>query len=113
MAAAARDGGVALRRHAKTHKMVEVAALQPGAGAAGLTVAKLGEAEVFAAGGCEDILIAYPLIGDDIAAFVLATVVSRPAPDRAVVDAGTKVLSSNRLDAPGAPVGFGALTNGW
>jgi D-serine deaminase-like pyridoxal phosphate-dependent protein len=242
--------------------MVEVAALQLDAGAAGLTVAKLGEAEVFVDGGCEDILIAYPLIGDtklerlaalarrarvavaldsleiaraiaeagadvrvrievdtgqhragvlpgdvaalarevaalglpvegvmthegqayaaddlaaatrdavaqlvgaaatlqepvisvgstptarfaarepgvteirpgtyvfqdrtqiahkaateaDLAAFVLATVVSRPAPDRAVVDAGTKVLSSDRLNAPGAPVDFGALTNGW
>jgi D-serine deaminase-like pyridoxal phosphate-dependent protein len=262
MAAAAREGGVALRPHAKTHKMVEVAALQLQAGAAGLTVAKLGEAEVFVDGGCDDVLIAYPLIGDaklerlaalarkarvavaldslevaraiaasgadvhvrievdtgqhragvapedvpalarelsalglhvegvmtheghayaaedlaaatreaaarmreaaatlrdpvvslgstptarfaarepgvteirpgtyvfqdrtqiaheaatpeDLAAFVLATVVSRPAPDRAVVDAGTKVLSSDRLNAPGAPVDFGALTNGW
>jgi D-serine deaminase-like pyridoxal phosphate-dependent protein len=284
MAAAAREGGVALRPHAKTHKMVEVAALQLEAGAAGLTVAKLGEAEVFVDGGCDDILIAYPLIGDtklerlaalarrarvavaldsvevaraiaeagahvavrievdtgqhragvvpgdvaalarevaalglrvqgvmtheghayaaqdlaaatreaaalmreaaaavaagvaaaeagvtaavaagdsgdapvvslgstptarfaarepgvteirpgtyvfqdrtqiahgaaterDLAAFVLATVVSRPAPDRAVVDAGTKVLSSDRLNAPGAPVDFGAVhETGW
>jgi D-serine deaminase-like pyridoxal phosphate-dependent protein len=263
MAAAARDGGVALRPHAKTHKMVEVAALQLEAGAAGLTVAKLGEAEVFVDGGCEDVLIAYPLIGDtklerlvalarrarvavaldslevaralaeagaeirvrievdtgqhragvlpgdvaalarevaalglhvegvmthegqayaaedlaaatheaavkmreaaaslpdavvslgstptarfaarepgvteirpgtyvfqdrtqiahgaatpkDLAAFVLATVVSRPAPDRAIVDAGTKVLSSDRLNAPGAPVDFGAIDQtGW
>ena len=64
MAAAARAGGVALRPHAKTHKMLEVAALQLGAGAAGLTVAKLGEAEVFVDGGCDDILIAYPLVGD-------------------------------------------------
>lgn len=263
MAAAAREGGVALRPHAKTHKMVEVAALQLEAGAAGLTVAKLGEAEVFVDGGCADILIAYPLIGDtklerlaalarrarvavaldslevaraiaeagadvrvrievdtgqhragvapdgvsalarevaalglrvegvmthegqaygaddlaaatrdaaaqmrdaaaclrdpvvslgstptarfaarepgvteirpgtyvfhdrtqiahqaatpnDLAAFVLATVVSRPAPDRAVVDAGTKVLSSDRLNAPGAPIDFGAIDEtGW
>jgi D-serine deaminase-like pyridoxal phosphate-dependent protein len=263
MAAAARAGGVALRPHAKTHKMIEVAALQLAAGATGLTVAKLGEAEVFADGGCEDILIAYPLVGDaklerlaalarrarvsvaldslevaraiagsgagvrvrievdtgqhragvppsdvaglarevaalgltvegvmthegqaygaqdlaaathdavakmleaaaslhapvisvgstptaryaaeepgvteirpgtyvfqdrtqiahgaaaehDLAAFVLATVVSRPAPDRAVVDAGTKVLSSDRLNAPGAPVDYGAIDGtGW
>ena len=263
MATVAGRAGVALRPHAKTHKMVEVAALQLEAGAAGLTVAKLGEAEVFVDGGCEDILIAYPLIGDpklerlaalarrariavaldslevaraiaqagadvrvrievdtgqhragvlprdvaalandvaalglrvegvmthegqayaaedlaaathdavaqmldaaaslhapvisvgstptaryaanepgvteirpgtyvfqdrtqiahraatsgDLAAFVLATVVSRPAPDRAVVDAGTKVLSSDRLNAPGAPVDFGALDQtGW
>ena len=45
---------------------------------------------------------------------MLATVVSRPAPDRAVVDAGTKVLSSDRLNAPGAPVDFGAIyETGW
>ncbi len=264
MAATAREGGVALRPHAKTHKMNEVAALQLEAGAVGLTVAKLGEAEVFVDGGCQDILIAYPLIGDaklerlaalarrarvavaldslevaraiaesgagvrvrievdtgqhragvaprdvaglarevaalglhvegvmthegqaygardlaaatreaaasmreaaaavsgtlvvslgstptarfaarepgvteirpgtyvfqdrtqiahgaatpdDVAAFVLATVVSRPAPDRAVVDAGTKALSSDRLNAPGAPADFGALDGtGW
>jgi D-serine deaminase-like pyridoxal phosphate-dependent protein len=267
MAAAARDGGVALRPHAKTHKMLEVAALQLGAGAAGLTVAKLGEAEVFAGGGCDDVFIAYPLVGDtklerlsalarrvrvsvgldslevaraiseaggpeigvrievdtgmrrtgvapadvgalarelgalpgvrlegvmtfeghayaaedvaeatraaaaamasaaaslgiadpvvslgstptarlaarepgvteirpgtyvfqdrtqvahgvatedDVAATVLATVVSRPAPDRAIVDAGTKALSSDRLNAPGAPADFGALLGlGW
>lgn len=267
MAAAAREGGVALRPHAKTHKMLEVAALQLAAGAAGLTVAKLGEAEVFAGGGCDDLFIAYPLVGDtklerlaalarrarvsvgldslevaraiseaggpeigvrievdtgmrrtgvapaavgplareiaalpglrlegvmtfeghayaagdlaeatraaaaamasaaaslgiagpvvslgstptarlaarepgvteirpgtyvfqdrtqiahgaatedDVAATVLATVVSRPAPDRAVVDAGTKALSSDRLNAPGAPADFGALLGlGW
>ncbi len=266
MAAVARDAGVALRPHAKTHKLVEVAALQLAAGARGLTVAKLGEAEVFADGGCDDLLIAYPLVGEvklerlaalarrvrvavaldslevaraiseagaevgvrievdtgqhragvapadvaslarqlaelpglrvegvmtheghaygaadlaaatrdaaaamaaagaslglpapvvslgstptarlaarepgvteirpgtyvfhdrtqiahgaaserDVAATVLATVVSRPAPDRAVVDAGTKVLSSDRLNAPGAPVDFGALAGtGW
>lgn len=33
---------------------------------------------------------------DDCAVSVLATVVSRPAPDRAVVDAGTKTLTSDR-----------------
>jgi D-serine deaminase-like pyridoxal phosphate-dependent protein len=265
MAAVARESGVALRPHAKTHKMPEVGALQLAAGAAGLTVAKLGEAEVFADAGCEDLVIAYPLVGEsklarlaalarrarvsvavdslevaeaisaagaevgvrievdsgqhragvapgdvaelaraiaalpglrlegvltheghayatddlaaathavaelmaragadtgvrdpvvslgstptarlaarepgvteirpgtyvfhdrtqvahgaarpeDCAATVLATVVSRPAPDRAVVDAGTKALSSDRLNAPGAPADFGALTSGW
>jgi D-serine deaminase-like pyridoxal phosphate-dependent protein len=51
---------------------------------------------------------------DDVAATVLATVVSRPSADRAVVDAGTKVLSSDRLNAPGAPADFGALAgSGW
>src|SRR5687768_11021862 len=39
------DAGVELRPHIKTHKSVEVARRQLQAGAAGLTCAKLGEAE--------------------------------------------------------------------
>lgn len=53
--------GLQLRPHAKTHKMAEIARLQLAAGAVGLTVATLGEAEVFAADGVRDIFIAYPL----------------------------------------------------
>src|SRR5262245_52039668 len=55
--------GVGLRPHVKTHKIPDLARLQLDAGASGITVAKVGEAEVFAAGGCRDIFIAYPLIG--------------------------------------------------
>ncbi|HJV97742.1 MAG TPA: alanine racemase, partial [Arthrobacter sp.] len=61
MAAAVRDKGLALRPHAKTHKILEIAARQMAAGAAGLTVATIGEAEVFAEAGIGDIFIAYPL----------------------------------------------------
>jgi D-serine deaminase-like pyridoxal phosphate-dependent protein len=53
--------GVALRPHAKTHKCPEIARLQVEAGAIGLTVATIGEAEVFADHGIEDLFIAYPL----------------------------------------------------
>ena len=53
--------GIALRPHAKTHKCVEIARLQLDAGAVGLSVATIGEAEVFADHGVEDLLIAYPL----------------------------------------------------
>ena len=63
MARRARDAGVALRPHAKTHKLVPVARRQLDAGAAGLTVAKLGEAEWLAAHGVGDVLIAYPVWG--------------------------------------------------
>lgn len=59
----ARDAGIALRPHAKTHKMVEIARMQMEAGAAGLQVAKLGEAEVFAAAGIVDLFVGYPLVG--------------------------------------------------
>jgi len=62
MATFMRQRGVALRPHAKTHKSLAVARRQLAAGAVGLTVATVGEAEVFAAGGIEDLFIAYPVI---------------------------------------------------
>lgn len=53
--------GVALRPHVKTHKSVAIARIQAAAGAAGITVATLGEAELFAEHGFDDIFLAYPL----------------------------------------------------
>lgn len=64
MAAVAGAAGVRLRPHTKTHKAPEIARMQVEAGAAGITVAKLGEAEVMADAGLEDLLIAFPLVGD-------------------------------------------------
>ena len=65
MAASCRQQGVGLRPHTKTHKTPEVARRQLEHGAVGLTVAKVGEAEVMAAAGLDDILIAYPILGAD------------------------------------------------
>ena len=62
MAAIMRDRAVALRPHAKTHKSVEIGRRQMAAGAAGLTFGTIGEAEVFADGGLDDLFIAYPLV---------------------------------------------------
>jgi D-serine deaminase-like pyridoxal phosphate-dependent protein len=56
-----RARGVALRPHTKTHKSVALARIQLAAGAAGITVGTLGEAEVMAAGGIDDIFVAYPV----------------------------------------------------
>lgn len=53
--------GLRLRPHAKTHKSVELARLQVERGAVGICCAKLGEAEVFAEAGIEDIRLPYPL----------------------------------------------------
>ena len=65
MAAFATSVGVALRPHIKTHKTPQIARLQIAAGAIGITCAKLGEAEVMVdAGGVEDILLAYPIVGE-------------------------------------------------
>ncbi|MEX0671013.1 MAG: alanine racemase [Pirellulales bacterium] len=55
----------AVRPHTKTHKSVEIARLQLAAGACGLTVAKVGEAEALLPafdGGLADILVAYPTV---------------------------------------------------
>jgi D-serine deaminase-like pyridoxal phosphate-dependent protein len=54
--------GIALRPHAKTHKSVAIGRLQLDAGARGLTVGTLSEAEVFAAAGLTDLFIGYPVV---------------------------------------------------
>jgi D-serine deaminase-like pyridoxal phosphate-dependent protein len=63
-AALAREAGKTLRPHLKTHKLPEIAALQLSAGAAGVQVAKLGEAEVMVEAGFDDVLIGYPIVGE-------------------------------------------------
>jgi D-serine deaminase-like pyridoxal phosphate-dependent protein len=60
MAALAAATHLGLRPHAKTHKSPEIARRQLAAGAVGLSVATIGEAEVFA-DVCDDLFIAYPL----------------------------------------------------
>jgi len=62
MAKLMRERGVDLRPHAKTHKSLAFARRQLAAGAVGLTVATIGEAEVFADDGVEDLFIGYPVI---------------------------------------------------
>ena len=63
MATIAREHGVELLPHAKTHRMTELARLQIESGAVGLCVAKLGEAHRFAAAGGGRIFVAYPIVG--------------------------------------------------
>jgi D-serine deaminase-like pyridoxal phosphate-dependent protein len=60
-----RRQGVGLRPHTKTHKTVEVSRRQLALGAVGLTVAKVGEAEVMAGAGFDDILVAFPILGEE------------------------------------------------
>src|SRR4029079_751029 len=57
------EHGLALRPHIKTHKLPELARLQVKAGAVGITCQKLGEAEVMADAGFDDILLSFPLVG--------------------------------------------------
>jgi D-serine deaminase-like pyridoxal phosphate-dependent protein len=57
------DRPTSLRPHAKTHKCPQVALRQLEAGAIGITCAKVGEAEVMAEAGVQDILIANQVVG--------------------------------------------------
>lgn len=52
---------IKVRPHVKTHKCVEIGRRQIEAGAVGITAGNVGEAEVFAAAGFDDIFLAYPI----------------------------------------------------
>lgn len=56
--------GIANRPHIKTHKLPYLAHLQLRAGAEGITVQTVGEAEVMAAAGVRDILVTYNVMGE-------------------------------------------------
>jgi D-serine deaminase-like pyridoxal phosphate-dependent protein len=58
------DAGVAFRVHVKTHKVPAIALQQLAAGACWIVCAKIAEAEVFVDGGCDDVVIAYPVFGE-------------------------------------------------
>ena len=59
----ANEHGLRLRPHIKTHKIPEFARRQVEIGAVGITCQKLGEAEVMADAGIDDILITFNLVG--------------------------------------------------
>ncbi|HYM70613.1 MAG TPA: DSD1 family PLP-dependent enzyme [bacterium] len=64
MARYMREAGVGWRPHTKALKTPALAHMLLRAGAHGVTCAKLGEAEVMAAGGIRDILVANQIVGD-------------------------------------------------
>jgi len=72
MAAFARTHGLRLRPHAKTHKSAHIARMQIAAGAVGICVQKVSEAEVLALGGVGDIYISNEVIAEDRLARVAA-----------------------------------------
>lgn len=61
----AKENGVAYRPHIKTHKSTNIAKKQMDAGAVGVTVATVGEAEVMADAGIPSILLAYPICKEE------------------------------------------------
>lgn len=98
------EHAIALWPHAKTHKSPEIGARQLELGAAGLTVAKSGEAQMFREAGVPRILLHYPVFGEakwqrlaDIAAagVELTIAVDSPAPAEGLA----RVLNARGLSA--------------
>jgi D-serine deaminase-like pyridoxal phosphate-dependent protein len=79
MAAVAAERGFGLRPHVKTHKCLEIAKRQLDAGAIGISVATVSEAEVFVEAGFKDVFIAYPLWVDGTRGARLRAVAERCA----------------------------------
>jgi D-serine deaminase-like pyridoxal phosphate-dependent protein len=59
----AREHGLRLRPHTKTHKSTKIGRRQLQSGAAGLTVAKVSEAEVMLGAQPDEMLVAFPVVG--------------------------------------------------
>ena len=104
MADYAKSHDLRLRPHTKTHKLVRMATAQLEAGAAGLTVAKVGEARVMAACS-DDLTVGYPALDPPRTAAIAELAKSRTM--RVAVDS---VLAVDRLsaaaDAVGATIGI-------
>lgn len=66
MASRAKDRGVRLRPHAKTHKTLEIARIQTAESFGGITVSTMAEARFYAEGGFKDILYAFPITPDKL-----------------------------------------------
>lgn len=112
--------GPRLRPHVKTAKSVPVAELQRAAGAVGITVSTLHEAEVFFEAGFDDILYAVGIVPGKLAAVQalrargcdLTVVLDSLAAAQAVVAAGPGLPVMIEIDtdghragiAPGAPL---------
>jgi D-serine deaminase-like pyridoxal phosphate-dependent protein len=84
MAGCFREHGVGWRPHAKAFKCPAIAHMLRRSGALGVTVAKVSEAEVMAAGGIDDILIAHLVVGRSKAARLAA--LQRQAEVKVTVD---------------------------
>lgn len=93
--------GCRLRPHVKTHKMPLFARMQIAAGAQGITCAKVSEAEIMAEGGCEDIFIAYPMVGD----FRISRALRLMRRIRRLILAADSLEGARRLDAAAREAG--------
>ena len=95
MAKFAKENNVFLRPHIKTHKCPEIGKMQLKAGANGICVARVGEAEVFADNGFDDILIANEVIVPSQIQRVMK--LSKRCLLRVCVDSEKNIIDLNRI----------------
>jgi D-threonine aldolase len=80
-------GAGRLRPHVKTHKMAEIVRLAESLGIRKHKCATIAEAEMVAAAGGTDVLLAYPLVGANVKRFAQLVRGYRMTTFRATVDA--------------------------
>ena len=95
----ARAHGLRVRPHVKTHKCLEVAALQTEAGAVGVTASKTDEALVFVEGGIGSVTVAYPLVVDSKLDRLIAACAARGTELRLMADSRVGVEALSRAAA--------------
>jgi len=95
MATFARENNVNLRPHVKTHKCPIVGKKQLEAGVNGICVARVGEAEVFAKEGFDDILIANEVI--ELNQIKRLVELNKKSLVRVCVDSEKNVLDLNKI----------------
>ena len=98
----ARERGIALRPHSKTHKCVNIAKRQLQAGAIGVCAATIAEAEVLIRGGLRGVLITGEMVGEPKIARSMRIVAQAPS-TMAVVDHVSNVADLQRA-ASGAGI---------
>src|SRR6476661_877788 len=108
MAGHLQSRGLNWRPHAKAFKCPAIAHILRRAGAIGVTVAKVSEAEVMAAGGISDILIAHLVVGPSKLARLAA--VQKQADVKVTVDHPDHVVELSRA-AVASDVTVGVLVD--
>jgi D-serine deaminase-like pyridoxal phosphate-dependent protein len=95
----ARSRNINIRPHTKTHKQRYLAQMQRDAGAAGITTAKVSEAEVISDPG-QDVLVAYPPVGPARSARL-----AELARDRTVIAAADSLAAIDQIAAAAQSAG--------
>jgi D-serine deaminase-like pyridoxal phosphate-dependent protein len=93
-----------LRPHAKTHKSSKIIRMARDMGVAKQKCATIAEAEMIAGSGVADVLLAYPLVGPNVARFARLVRAYPATTFRAIVDAPEPAAAlsaeARRLDGP-------------